>query len=508
MSERAAAAQTDDTAFFGHPRGLSTLFFTELWERFSYYGMRAILILFMTAPIAAGGMEYDVGKAGAVYGTYVSLVYLLALPGGWVADRLIGMRRAVLYGGIIIMLGHISLAVPGETWFYLGLLLIVVGTGLLKPNVSAMVGTLYDQGDVRRDSGFSIYYMGINVGAFISPLVVGGLAQLPAFQRFLVSVGLSAESSWHFGFAMAAIGMAIGLVWYVRGGKYLGDRGMHPAPAESPEAARRLKRNTTIAVGGIIGGLLLLVALATMGVITITPEGVAKVVGVSLLLIIVGFFTWLFMAGTWTKEERKRLVLILVLFVAAAVFWSAFEQAGSSLNLFAQNDTKSYFPASWFQSANALFIIFLTPLFAWLWVWLAQRRRDPSTPAKFSFGLILVGAGFLVMMVAASLSAAGVKVSPMWLILTYFLHTVGELTLSPVGLSAMSKLAPQRIGGMVMGVWFMATSAGNFISGSVLGLYASFSESQVFGAVAAFSIGAGLILAFMVRPIKRLMQSS
>jgi len=508
MSERAAAAQTDDTAFFGHPRGLSTLFFTELWERFSYYGMRAILILFMTAPIAAGGMEYDVGKAGAVYGTYVSLVYLLALPGGWVADRLIGMRRAVLYGGIIIMLGHISLAVPGETWFYLGLLLIVVGTGLLKPNVSAMVGTLYDQGDVRRDSGFSIYYMGINVGAFISPLVVGGLAQLPAFQRFLESVGLSAASSWHFGFAMAAIGMAIGLVWYVRGGKYLGDRGMHPAPAESPEAARRLKRNTTIAVGGIIGGLLLLVALATMGVITITPEGVAKVVGVSLLLIIVGFFTWLFMAGTWTKEERKRLVLILVLFVAAAVFWSAFEQAGSSLNLFAQNDTKSYFPASWFQSANALFIIFLTPLFAWLWVWLAQRRRDPSTPAKFSFGLILVGAGFLVMMVAASLSAAGVKVSPMWLILTYFLHTVGELTLSPVGLSAMSKLAPQRIGGMVMGVWFMATSAGNFISGSVLGLYASFSESQVFGAVAAFSIGAGLILAFMVRPIKRLMQSS
>ncbi len=508
MSERAAAAQTDDTAFFGHPRGLSTLFFTELWERFSYYGMRAILILFMTAPIAAGGMEYDVGKAGAVYGTYVSLVYLLALPGGWVADRLIGMRRAVLYGGIIIMSGHISLAVPGETWFYLGLLLIVVGTGLLKPNVSAMVGTLYDQGDVRRDSGFSIYYMGINVGAFISPLVVGGLAQLPAFQRFLVSVGLSAESSWHFGFAMAAIGMAIGLVWYVRGGKYLGDRGMHPAPAESPEAARRLKRNTTIGVVGIIGGLLLLVALATMGVITITPEGVAKVVGVSLLLIIVGFFTWLFMAGTWTKEERKRLVLILVLFVAAAVFWSAFEQAGSSLNLFAQNDTKSYFPASWFQSANALFIIFLTPLFAWLWVWLAQRRRDPSTPAKFSFGLILVGAGFLVMMVAASLSAAGVKVSPMWLILTYFLHTVGELTLSPVGLSAMSKLAPQRIGGMVMGVWFMATSAGNFISGSVLGLYASFSESQVFGAVAAFSIGAGVILAFMVRPIKRLMQSS
>ena len=216
MSQHASAAQTDDTAFFGHPRGLSTLFFTELWERFSYYGMRAILILFMVAPIATGGMGYDVGKAGAVYGTYVSLVYLLALPGGWVADRLIGMRRAVLYGGITIMLGHISLAVPGEASFYFGLLLIVIGTGLLKPNVSAMVGTLYEQGDVRRDSGFSIYYMGINVGAFISPFVVGGLAQLPAFQRFLESVGLSPESSWHFGFAMAALGMLFGLVWYVR----------------------------------------------------------------------------------------------------------------------------------------------------------------------------------------------------------------------------------------------------------------------------------------------------
>ena len=263
------------------------------------------------------------------------------------------------------------------------------------------------QGDVRRDSGFSIYYMGINVGAFISPFVVGGLAQLPAFQRFLESVGLSAESSWHFGFAMAALGMLFGLVWYVRGGKYLGDRGLHPVPAESPEAAQKLKRNTTIAVVGIVGGLMLLVALAAMGVITITPEGVARVVGVGLLFIIVGFFSWLFLASEWTKEERKRLWLILVLFVASAVFWSAFEQAGSSLNLFAQNDTRNYFPASWFQSANALFIIFLTPLFAWLWVWLAQRRRDPSTPAKFSFGLILVGAGFLVMMVAASLSAGG-----------------------------------------------------------------------------------------------------
>lgn len=508
MSDNATPVQTDDTAFFGHPKGLSTLFFTELWERFSYYGMRAILILFMTAPIATGGMGYDVGKAGAVYGTYVSLVYLLALPGGWVADRLIGLRRAVLYGGITIMMGHIALAIPSEASFYLGLLLIVIGTGLLKPNVSALVGTLYDEGDVRRDSGFSIYYMGINIGAFISPFVVGGLAQLPAFQRFLESVGLSPESSWHFGFAMAAIGMAFGLVWYVKGGSSLGDRGLHPTPPETPEAAVRLKRNTTVAGVAIVGTLVAIVAAGYAGIITITPEAVAKAVGIGLLLIIVAFFGWLFLAGDWTREERKRLYLILVLFIASAVFWSAFEQAGSSLNLFAQNDTRNFFPASWFQSANALFIVMLTPLFAWLWVWLAQRNRDPSTPAKFSFGLVLVGAGFLVMMVAASLSASGVKVSPWWLIATYFLHTVGELTLSPVGLSAMTKLAPQRIVGMVMGVWFMATSAGNFIAGTIVGLYASFTQSQVFGAVAVYSIGAGLLLALLVRPIKRMLQKA
>jgi POT family proton-dependent oligopeptide transporter len=510
MSDNATPAQSDDTAFFGHPRGLSTLFFTELWERFSYYGMRAILILFMTASVASGGLGYDVGKAGAVYGTYVSLVYLLALPGGWFADRIVGLRRAVLYGGIIIMLGHISLAIPGEATFYFGLLLIVVGTGLLKPNVSAMVGTLYKQGDVRRDSGFSIYYMGINLGAFISPLVVGGLAQLPAFRRFLGSVGLAPESSWHFGFAMAAVGMLFGVIWYVRGGKYLGDRGLHPAPAASPEAAIRLRRNTTIAIVTAIGLLAAVVGLGAAGWITITPQGVAKVVGMSLLVIIVGFFGWLFLAGDWTKEERKRLRLILVLFIAASFFWSAFEQAGSSLNLFAENDTRNTvlgigFPASWFQSLNALFIIALAPVFAWLWI--RMGKRDPTTPAKFSFGLVLVGIGFLVMMVAASLSASGVKVSPMWLLVTYLLHTIGELTLSPVGLSAMTKLAPQRVVGLMMGVWFMSTAAGNFIAGTVVGLYASFSQAQVFGAVAAFTIVAGVLLALLVKPIKRMLLS-
>ncbi|MEE8478338.1 MAG: oligopeptide:H+ symporter, partial [Gemmatimonadales bacterium] len=264
-----------------------------------------------------------------------------------------------------------------------------------------------------------------------------------------------------------------------------------------------------IAVATIAVLLAALVGLGTTGVLTITPQGVAKVVGISLLVIIVVFFAWLFLAGDWTKEERRRLTLIVVLFIASSFFWSAFEQAGSSLNLFAQNETRNTvagmaFPASWFQSLNALFIILLAPVFAWLWI--RMGKRDPSTPAKFSFGLVLVGAGFLVMMVAASLSASGVKVSPMWLFVTYLLHTLGELTLSPVGLSAMTKLAPQRVVGLMMGVWFLSTSAGNFIAGTVVGLYASFTQAQVFGAVAAFTIVAGTILAFLVKPIKRMLQ--
>ncbi len=497
-----------DTAFFGHPRGLSTLFFTEMWERFSYYGMRAILILFMTAPVATGGMGYDTVRAGAVYGTYVSLVYLLALPGGWFADRILGLRRAVLYGGFVIMTGHILLAMPSEASFFLGLLCVVIGTGLLKPNISALVGTLYREGDVRRDAGFSIYYMGINLGAFLAPLAVGWLAQGQGFRDFLSSIGLSPESSWHYGFGLAAIGMGLGLIQYVAGDRHLGDGGKYPAVSDSPEEARAVRRRATIGVATVAGGLALLIGLAAFGVITIKPEAVAGAFGIAIVIITVAFFAWLFAANDWTPEERRRLMVIVVLFLAAAVFWSAFEQAGSSLNLFAQNNTRNEFfgigfPASWFQSVNSLFIITLAPVLAWLWVWLG--KRDPSTPTKFSAGLILVGAGFAVLMVAAIIGADGTRVSPMWLVVVYLLHTLGELTLSPVGLSAMTKLAPARVAGLMMGVWFLATSVGNFLAGGVVTLYGSFSQSQIFGAVTVFSVVSGLILALLIKPINRML---
>jgi POT family proton-dependent oligopeptide transporter len=498
-----------DTAFFGHPRGLSTLFFTEMWERFTYYGMRAILVLFMTAPIAAGGLGFDTAKAGAIYGTYTAMVYLFALPGGWIADRILGLRRSVFAGGVIITLGNVALAIPGSlAGFYLGLLCMVIGTGLLKPNVSALVGHLYAPDDIRRDAGFSIYYMGINLGAMLSPLICGWLAQSETFRGMLQGWGITPETSWHWGFGAAAVGMFVGLVQYALGGKYLGAAG-ETVPGASNEAERQANRRTFwFATGGLVATAVVLSLLARNGIVTFTPELVGNVFGVLLLVIVVAFFAWLFMAGQWTPEERTRLVVVTVLFLAAAVFWSVFEQAGSTLTLFADRSTRNEllgfaFPSSWFQSVNSLFIIALAPVFAALWLKLGTR--DPSSPTKFAIGLLFVGLGFAVMIGAAQASASGAQVSPMWLVATYLLHTIGELCLSPVGLSAMTRLAPVRVGGMMMGVWFLATSVGSYIGGRVAGLYEAFSLPAIFGAVTAYALLAALVMALLIRPIKRML---
>lgn len=484
---------THDQGFFGHPRGLSTLFFTELWERFSYYGMRAILILFMTAAPASGGLGYDTGTAGAVYGLYTSMVYMMSLPGGWIADRLIGQQAAVLWGGVLIMCGHFSMAVPTLGAFYLGLLLIVLGTGLLKPNVSAIVGQIYAPDDVRRDAGFSIFYMGINIGGFTAPLVCGYLGQ---------------RVDWHWGFGAAGIGMAFGLVQYQLGRRYLGDAGRLPAPAESPAAATSLRVRALAVVGGVSAIVVAVVAGALLGWWTISPVLVADAAGYALLLVVLVFFGWLYFIADWAPAERRRLYAIGVFFLAAALFWSLFEQAGSTLNLFAERATDSTlfgidFPSSYFQSLNSLYIILLAPVFAWLWVWLGPR--EPSSTVKFSLGLIQVGAGFAILVVAAGLSAQGVRVSPAWLAVTYLLHTTGELCLSPVGLSVMTKLAPARIVGLMMGVWFLAASVGNYIGGRLAALYGEMPLASLFGIVAAFGVAFGVLLWFFTRPMRRLM---
>jgi proton-dependent oligopeptide transporter, POT family len=476
-----------DRSFFGHPRGLSTLFFTEMWERFSYYGMRALLILFMTATVQKGGLGFTTSKAGAVYGLYTAMVFLLSLPGGWIADRVTGQRRAVFWGGVIIAAGHFSMAVPRIDTFYLGLALIVVGTGLLKPNISTMVGFLYTEKDARRDSGFSIFYMGINIGAMISPLICGYLGE---------------NMNWHYGFGAAGVGMTIGLIQYEAGAKYLGQAGLDNEG--TPRDVRLFQLGLIATAIIIMAG----VVLTATGLLSFSAERISDAFGLILLAIVVVFFAWLLTATGYSSRDRGRFWAILVLFIASSLFWAAFEQAGSTLNLFAERNTNLHawdFPlwglyrASYFQAINSVFIIALAPVFAWIWI--ALRRREPSVTAKFSIGLVFVGLGFAILIPIAG----GAAVSPWWLTATYFLHTVGELCLSPVGLSAITKLAPARICGLMMGVWFLSISVGDYLGGRAASVYDVFPLPALFGIVGGICIGAGLLLFLLLRPMKRLM---
>jgi POT family proton-dependent oligopeptide transporter len=333
--------------------------------------------------------------------------------------------------------------------------------------------------------------MGINLGAFIAPLVCGYLGQ---------------RVNWHMGFAAAGFGMVIGLIQYQMGAKYLGNAGLEPVPSASPAAAEALQHRARL-VGGIsVGALVLFGVLAYRGLVPVTQ--VADAAGVMLLLITVVFFGWLFLSAGWTPDERKRLYVIGVFFLAAALFWSLFEQAGSTLNLFGDRDTRTSvfgwsFPSSWFQSMNSMFVWMLAPVFAWLWIRLGSR--EPSTPIKFSLGLLLVGAGFAVLVVASQLAAGGVQVSPLWLTVVYLLHTCGELCVSPVGLSAMTKLAPARICGLMMGIWFLATSVGNFIAGRLAGFYEQMPLPSLFTTIALSGLAAGFLLLLSSPATKRMM---
>ncbi len=499
----------ESRGWFGHPAGLSTLFFTEMWERFSYYGMRALLLLFMTAPAASGGLGWETKKAAPLYGLYTAMVFLVALPGGWIADQFIGQRRAVLFGGIIIALGHLSLTMHGLPTFYLGLALIVTGTGLLKPNISTMVGALYSPEDARRDAGFSIFYMGINLGAFLAPLVCGFLAQDPRFKTFLVGIGVRPESSWHWGFGAATVGMTLGIVQYVLGGKRLGTAGLRPTHHPDPAVQAAHRRNLFVGLGAVAGAIALMAILNGTGVVMITVERITGSMKYVLIAVSVLYFAFLFSQKGWTPIERKRLSAILFFFAMAALFWSAFEQAGSSLNLFADRFTRNTlfgfaFPSSWFQSVNAIMIVALAPVFAWLWV--ALGKREPSSPTKFASGLFFVGLGFLVISFGALMSGpSGKLVSPMWLVGVYLLHTIGELCLSPVGLSTMTKLAPARVTGQMMGVWFLASSIGNFVGGQVASLFETFPLPKLFGAVFLVTLVFTIAAVALIRPIRRLM---
>ncbi len=493
-----AMTAASEARWFGHPRGLSTLFFTELWERFSYYGMRTLLILFMTDAVA-GGMGMSARSAGAVYGLYTFGVYALALPGGWIADRLVGQRKAVLYGGILIALGHYSMALPWTATFFFGLVLIVLGTGLLKPNVSAIVGDLYTDKGAKRDAGFSIFYMGINIGALAGPF-------------FCSLVGEPREGAdwvnWHYGFALAGIGMTLALVQYVLGGKYLAGAGELKEDAAEPHRLADARKKFLVGLAVVVTAIVVLWGLNAVGLFEIRLDSFAQATGLIVTVLAVFYFAYLIAFVCRDATERRRIGLCALLFLGAAMFWSGFEQAGSSMNLFARDFTDrtiggTEVPAGMLQSVNPLFIILLAPVIGMLWVWLGDR--NPSIPVKFGLGLVLLGVGFLVMSWGSSyLGADGETVGMRWLIVTYFFHTVGELCLSPVGLSSTTKLAPQRLVGQMMGTWFMGSALGNLIAGLVAGYIEAMPLTQLFGTVAVIVGVAGGLFLILAKPIGKL----
>lgn len=509
------AAQTrSDAEWLGHPRALAPLFFTEMWERFSYYGMRALLVLFMVGGTTAAneGLGFGEGTAATVYGLYSSMVYLLALPGGWLADKLWGQQRAVWVGAWVITAGHFTLAaplvgVPSRPSFFAGLVLVAVGTGLLKPNVSTIVGQLYDRRgpaagavetdderdrrDARRDAGFSMFYMGINLGAILGPLVCGWLGE---------------KVNYHWGFSAAGFGMLLGLAAYSRGRRQLGTAGARPDDV-APQAARA--RRLRLLVGTAV--VVLVVGLLTWATVTevagLSLSGVANGFGYVLVVVTAGYLAWLVVRGGYDRDERRRIVGIGWLILLAAVFWSGFEQAGSSLNLFALDDVDRtvlgwQMPTTWLQNINPVFIIVFAPVFGWLWTWLAARHRNPSVPVKFALGLLGVSAGFLVVAWGAANAGDGAKAPVTILVATYFLHTVGELCLSPVGLSTVTKWAPADRTSQMMGLWFVASAIGSLFAGLTAARLEDLAPADLFRNVALYTGAVGL-LALALSPLVR-----
>ncbi len=455
MTPEPGPALADHSGFAGHPRGLPTLFFTELWERFSYYGMRAILVLYMVAPVAQGGLGFDTKHAASIYGTYTMSVYLTALPGGLIADHFLGARLAVFLGGIVIACGHFSMIFHSMTTFYLGMVLIAIGTGLLKPNISAMVGNLYTENDPRRDSGFSIFYMGINIGAVLAPLVCGYMAQGESFKRLVASMGFDVTTSWHWGFGAAGVGMCLGLIIFALNRKRL-------------EQASRKTQSKVKAE---------------------TPAGEKM--------------------ASLTPGDWKRIGAIFIFFLFTILFWAAYEQKGASLNLFAKDLVRTEvfgmrFPSSWLQSCTPLFVILLAPLFSMLWV--RMGKRQPSSPVKFTFGLLFIGLAYVLLVPAAALTAYG-KISPLWLVGLYFLEVIGEMCLSPVGLSTVTKLAPVKLVGIMMGVWFLAASFGSKLAGKLSEFYVPQAGVLVklYGGIAVALLISMALLALLTPKVKKLM---
>ncbi|MFI6050998.1 peptide MFS transporter [Streptomyces violascens] len=491
LTKDSASTTGTEKTFLGHPRGLANLFMTEMWERYSFYGMRALLVLYLVAPASNGGLGFNMATATAIYSVYNAMVYLLALPGGWLADRAWGARKTVAVGGTIIMIGHFLLAVPVEISFFIGLAAIAIGSGLLKANISTMVGHLYpDKNDPRRDGGFTVFYMGINLGAFAAPLTIGTVGQ---------------NVNWHFGFALAGVGMALGLLFFFLGTRHMSaESDVVPTPMSETERA------------GIIKKVLLWLAVAVVAYGALAVSGHFTVDWAIWPLTIAGLVipAWYLMRIKRDKDldevSQSRMSAYVWFFVAAAVFWGIYDQTGSTLSVFAQDKTANNlfglnFPSSWFQSLNPLYVMALAPVFAWLWVYLNKRRQEPSTLSKFAFGLTLIGASFFVMMLAQAAASGDVKVTPLWLCAVYLIQTIGELTLSPVGLSLTTKLAPQKYASQMMGVWFLAVTAGDSVIALLQLIGAPTDSTYWFASQGGLAVLAGVAIFMFRKKVKPLM---
>ncbi|WP_080843749.1 peptide MFS transporter [Cytobacillus gottheilii] len=479
FNKQKIVASVPQRGFFGHPKGLFTLFFTEFWERFSYYGMRAILVYYMYYEVSKGGLGLDEPTALAIMSIYGSLVYMSGIIGGWLADRIFGTSKAVFYGGILIMLGHIVLAIPGSlAMFFTSMVLIVIGTGLLKPNVSSVVGDIYSEGDHRRDAGFSIFYMGINLGGFLAPLIVG-------------EVGM--KHDFHLGFAIAAVGMFVGLlVFLFTKKKNLGLAGTYVANPLSP--AEKKKVYSIIGIGLVVIAILVAITIP-MGILTF--DSFITLIGILGIGIPTAYFIVMYRSPKTTAVERSRIIAYIPLFIASVMFWAIQEQGSTILANYADKRTQLEFAGfeispALFQSLNPMFIIILAPVFAWVWVKLGDRQ--PSVPKKFSLGLLFAGISFLVILLPAYFGGTDSLVNPLWLVLSYFIVVLGELCLSPVGLSATTKLAPAAFSAQTMSLWFLSNAAAQAINAQIVKFYTPETEMMYFGIIGGASIVLSIIL--------------
>lgn len=496
-----------ENGFMGHPKPLRPLFFTEMWERFSYYSIRPLLVLFMVASVGSGGFGFDEVTASAIYGIFAGSLYLAAVPGGWLADNWLGQERALWWGSIIIALGHLCIALSaffGMTLFFVGLMCIVLGSGLFKTCISVMVGALYPKGDSRRDGGFTLFYMGINIGALLAALIVGVFKE---------------KGMWHVGFGVGGLGMLVSLLIY----RFIAQKNLSRyAQAKGIEADWEKSNGHYNNIGRwvlvFLAALAAIVILVSTGIMPFAPAVVASYMTYIIAAVVLIYFAVMFISPRLDKSDKLRLLICFILIIGSTLFWSSFEQQPTSFNLFADNYTDLNvlgfeIPSIWFQSLNPLFILILAPIASILWVKLGNRGLEPNSMTKFALGMLLAAAGFALMIFASKsiLTNDGGLASPLWLVGSLFLLTLGELALSPVGLSAMTKLAPKGMQGQMMGLFFASVAMGNLVA-AFFGGYVSADKIEglpsLFTTMTIFLVVAAVILLILAKPINKMLQDS